>query len=122
MIRDDSATEIAKPLLAKVCRDGGHDWSEICAKIAACHCQLWLTDGAALVTQATEDNVLECLIAGGTGARHWAKQAEAVLSDFAAENGLKKLRIWGRKGWTRHFPHWSIVDVEDGLLIMERTI
>lgn len=75
---------------------------------------------AALVTQATVDNVLECLIAGGTGAKTWAWLAEQRFAAFASENGLQRLRILGRKGWLRYFPHWSIIKTDGKEMILER--
>lgn len=121
VIRGDKAT--AFPLLQTVIARGGHDWAEICRKVDEQHCQIWLavTDRpiAALITQATTENVLECLIAGGTDAKLWAGVSEGRLSAFASENGLNRLRIWGRKGWARLFPHWERVGVEDGYLILE---
>lgn len=120
MYRDDDATELAGVLLENACKRGGHDWQNIVSKIRASHCQLWITDGAALVTQATTDDVLECLLAGGSGAINWTDEAEQVLSQFAAENGLHTLRIWGRKGWIKYFPHWENMGTEDGLVILER--
>ncbi len=121
LVEGDAAT--AFPLLEKVIERGGHDWQEICRKVGECHCQIWIavTDRpiAALVTQATTENALECLIAGGTDAKLWAGVAECHLAAFATENGLNRLRIWGRKGWARIFPHWERVGVEDGYLILE---
>ena len=119
--RGDTAT--AFPFLESVIKTGGHDWQEICRKVDECHCQVWLavTDRpiAALVTQMTTDDVLECLIAGRTGAKQWAGLAERHLAAFAARNGSQRLRIWGRRGWQRIFPHWQVMGEEDGLLIME---
>lgn len=113
----------ALPLLKKVVQRGGHNWAEICRKVDAHHCQIWLavTDKpiAALVTQATTDDTLECLIAGGTETKLWAKAAEERFMLFALANGLKRLRIFGRKGWQRVFPHWQVTGEEDGLVIME---
>lgn len=121
LVLGDKAT--AFPLLEKVIRIGGHDWAEICRKVDAHHAQIWIavTDRpiSALITQATTDDVLECLIAGGTETKLWAGVAEGRLSAFASENGLNRLRIWGRKGWARVFPNWERVGVEDGYLILE---
>lgn len=77
---------------------------------------------AALVTQMTVDDVFECLLAGGTRAREWAGVAERRLAQFAAENGSQRLRIWGRHGWRRVFPHWSVMGEADGLLILEHIL
>lgn len=124
IVRGDKATAFA--LLEKVIERGGHSWPEICRKVDEHHAQIWLvvTDKpiAALITQATTENVLECLIAGGTDAKLWARAAEGRLTSFASENGLNRLRIWGRKGWARVFPHWERVGVEDGYLILELAI
>lgn len=124
LVEGDKAAAFA--LLQKVIATGGHDWQEICRKVDECHCQIWLavTDKpiAALVTAATVDNSLECILAGGTDAKLWAAAAECHLAAFAAENGLNRLRIWGRKGWARVFPHWERVGVEDGYLILELAI
>lgn len=102
---------------------GGHSWPAICEKIAGRHCQLWfaVTDRpvAALITQMTVDDVLECLLCGGTGAKEWAGVAEARFAAFAAENGSQRLRIWGRHGWRRVFPHWSVMGEENGMLFLE---
>lgn len=121
IVRGDKAT--AKPMLEKVIERGGHSWPEICRKVDESHAQIWLavTDKpiAALVTSATVDNSLECVLAGGTGAKLWAGVAERRLSSFASENGLERLRIFGRKGWQRAFPHWQVMGEEDGLVIME---
>ena len=126
IVRADEHKAAAFPFLEAVIKTGGHDWQEICRKIDESHCQLWfaLTDRpvAALVSQATTDNVLECLIAGGTGAKQWAGVAERHLAAFAAENGLNRLRIWGRVGWARIFPSWERVGVEDGYLILEKLL
>lgn len=124
IVRGDKAT--AFPMLEKVIRIGGHDWAEICRKVDAQHCQIWLavTDRpiAALITQMTTDDVLECLIAGGTDAKLWARVAEGYLARFADENGSQRLRIWGRRGWLRVFPHWTHIRDEDGLAVMELRI
>jgi len=123
IVRADHEKEMAHSLLATVIAKGGHDWAEICRKIDAHHCQLWfgVTDRpvSALVTQATTENALECLIAGGTDAKAWAGLAEQRFTLFARQNGLNRLRILGRKGWHRYFPHWEIVGKEDGLIVME---
>lgn len=124
LVLGDKAT--AKPLLQEVIRRGNHDWAEICRKVDEHHCQIWLavTDKpiAALVTQMTTDDVLECLIAGGTDAKQWARVAEGHLARFAAENGSQRLRIWGRRGWLRVFPHWTHMRDEDELVVMETRI
>lgn len=124
IVRGDKAT--AFPLLQTVIARGGHSWPEICRKVDEQHAQIWLgvTDRpiAALVTQATLDDELECLIAGGSNARLWAGEAERVFTQFAREHGLRTLRIWGRRGWLRVFPHWTHMRDEDGLVVMETRI
>lgn len=121
LVEGDKAT--AFPLLQKVIERGGHDWQEICRKVDEYHAQIWLavTDRpiAALITQMTTDDVLECLIAQGTDVKAWAGVAERHLAAFAVRNGSQRLRIWGRHGWRRVFPHWSVMGEEEGLLIME---
>lgn len=121
IVEGDKAT--AFPLLAKVIERGGHNWDEICRKIDEKHCQLWLvvTDRpiAALVTQCTVDDELEILIAGGESAASWVAIAERDIGGFARANGLKLMRIWGRKGWMRLLPHWTVMGVEDDLVIIE---
>ncbi len=105
---------------------GGHSWPAICRKIEARHCQLWFavdeTPVAALITQATTENALECLLAGGRDAKTWARLAEERFTQFATENGLNRLRIFGRKGWSHLFPHWEVMGIEDGLTIMEKSL
>lgn len=124
IVRGDKAT--AFPLLQTVIARGGHDWAEICRKVDESHCQIWLavTDKpiAALITQMTTEDVLECLIAGGTDVKQWAGVAEQHLARFAAENDSQRLRIWGRRGWLRVFPHWTHIRDEDGLVVMELRI
>lgn len=122
--RGDAAT--AFPFLQEAIKTGGHDWQEICRKVDEYHCQVWIIETdrpiAALISQATTENVLECLLGGGRDAKIWAGVAEQRLSAFAAENGLNRLRIWGRKGWARVFPSWDRVGVEDGYLILEKLL
>lgn len=124
IVEGDKAT--AFPLLAKVIERGKYNWPEICRKVDAHHYQLWIVQDpkpvAALMTAATVDDSLECILAGGVTARKWALLAESELTKFAIEHDLKRLRIWGRKGWIRYFPHWQKTDTEDGFVILEKIV
>lgn len=105
---------------------GGHDWSEVTDKLATDHAQMWIVwDGsliAALVTTVTTDGVCEAWLAGGREHRRWAHVADRVIPKAAKELGCSRVRIWGRRGWKRVFPHWHEVERDGVLVVLEREI
>lgn len=113
-------------MLRPVAERGGHDWSEVIDKLAADHAQMWIVwDGsliAALVTAVTSDGVCVAWLAGGREHRSWARVADRVIPKAAKELGCSRVRIWGRPGWKRVFPHWREVERDGDLVVLEREI
>jgi hypothetical protein len=111
-------------MLAPVIAKAGATEAEVADKLNRYHAQLWrAVEGetvAALVTQMTTDDVLECWLAGGRDARRWAGPACDAICAWGWKNGAAKCRVWGRKGWIRLLEGWEFVGMEDGLAILER--
>lgn len=72
--------------------------------------QLWLIHEAGAVKAAgltmiaqypTGQRWLELMFAGGQESHLWGDQGLAAMESFAAANGCKGVRIYGRRGWLR---------------------
>ena len=88
------------------------------------HAQLWLVDDgdeviAALVTQMTIDDELECLLAGGCRAKDWATSAVEAITAWGFAHGAVLCRVWGRRGWCRLLKGWEFKGMENGLALLE---
>lgn len=60
------------------------------------------------VTQLANKRVLDCLLAGGEGARDWP-QVDDEFDAFARQLGCEAVRIpCARKGWLKTLPHYKI--------------
>jgi hypothetical protein len=85
---------------------GTHDEDDIVAGLYAGRFSLWITDcaSAALVSEICAFprlRVLNCFLGGGNLTA--LVTLEDRITRFAKENGCGKLRIAGRKGWSRAF-------------------
>lgn len=109
----------AKAMLAKACEMGKRDWADIEAKIATGYAQLWDCGPAMLVTEVTIDDKCNIALAGGSNARAWLRDAENVIWDWSIKHGCTAMTLWGRLGWQRILPHWTKIEVDDGLVCLE---
>lgn len=100
-------------------RRGGHNWPQIVTELVTGEACLWRAgDLAWLITRPDDDGVIEAIAAGGRQAKEWARPIEAAIRAHPAHKG-RRLRIWGRHGWRRHFPDWEFAGVENGMSILE---
>lgn len=98
---------------------GGHCWGAIARELQTGEACLWRAgDLAWLITRPDDEGVIEAIAAGGRRASEWARPIEQAIRAHPAHAG-RKLRIWGRHGWRRHFPDWELVGVENGMSILE---
>jgi len=102
----------------------GVDQGWVRERLDSCHAQLWLAiDGgetaAALLTQMTMDDELECLLAGGVRAKDWAVPAVKAITAWGFEHGAVLCRVWGRPGWRRLLKGWEFKGMENGLALLE---
>ena len=87
-------------------------WQEVEDAVAIQNAQLWIADGAALVSRK-DGNILEIWLCGGRVLNRLEPCLDTI-GRAAYEVGMEKMRITGRKGWFRHLLKWGWVqDGED---------
>lgn len=89
--------EEVRPWLVPALDDA--DEAELLAKLGAGAAQLWAGDGAAMVTQITEDRICHCWLAGGDLAE--ILRLRPGVEAWARGMGCVAATIDGRKGWER---------------------
>lgn len=89
------------------------------------HHVVWLvTDGdilAAATARLTNDDFGEIVLCGGQDARRWAVALADEISAWMAAEGMKSVRIYGRKGWGRLLG-WPVIGKSRGMTIFERPL
>ena len=99
---------------------GGSSEAELQRKIDEGHTVLWPTENGCLALDRAVDGA--CVIWLGVGdMRQIVAQEEAIIA-WAKERGCTSVRIEGRKGWQRIFPHWHNAGWDDGIVRLERKI
>lgn len=88
-------------------------WDEVEGWLEDCVACVWkIGEDAWALTFANEDDEIEILACGGSGAWRAARPFEAAMKALPEHKGMT-LRIDGRRGWQRLYPHW---DCKDGIL------
>lgn len=98
---DGEAKEALAPSMGPI------TWEEVEGWLADCVACVWrIGEHAYALTFANENNEVEILAAGGKGAWRAAKPFESAMKALPEHRGMT-LRIDGRKGWRRLYPHWN---------------
>lgn len=97
---------VVEPLLAKATPYSFDGISTDLLKkwIEARDAQLWVTDGAAIVTKIViypHLKALQIVALGGSGMRKWLPDVELTLEAYGRFHGCSRLEVIGRKGWSR---------------------
>ena len=91
--------------------DGRHIWT--------------VTDGRTLVacatTRTTLDGHAEVELVGGTRVREWLAALSDLVCRWAADEGMRSVRAYGRPGW-RRILGWDVLGMDDGAVVYERMI
>jgi hypothetical protein len=115
-----AVTPAIRAMLDPAVKAGGHDWSELEARLSEGRACLWLAgDSGCVLTQVDAEDVCDVALGGGRDAHSWVGAMEAAIRAHPAHAEVQRYRIWGRGGWRRLFPHWRFVGVEDGLAVLE---
>lgn len=97
----------------------GHDWLQICEWLNTGCATIWkIGESGYVMTLANGDDEIEVLLGGGRDAKACAGPWEAAVKAHPAHKN-KTLRLEGRKGWRRIFPHW---EERDGVLYMKVSV
>ena len=83
----------------------GNSWRDVVKAIATGNAQLWVADGAAMVTRK-DGYILEIWLCGGKVLNRLEPCLDTI-GNAAFEAGMNKMRITGRKGWFRHLRKWG---------------
>lgn len=59
---------------------------------------------------------------GGKGLHEWAHRVEEETADFARHQGCGHVRFYGRRGWSRVLPQFTVAGSESGETMFERTV
>jgi hypothetical protein len=93
--------------------------------------QLWIvTKGqvieAAFLTSIENDRgdwVVSLYALGGKHAKHWLRECDAVMDEFARQEGAVRVRMCGRKAWQRLLPEsFAVIGERGGHNVYERCI
>lgn len=98
---------------------GGSSETELRRKIETGHTVLWQVDGGLFALDRAIDGA--CVVWLGVGDMKALVAAEGAISAWVKAQGCNKVRIEGRKGWRRVFPHWVASEC-DGVTVLERVI
>ena len=107
------------PALVQCAVKGGSSETELRAKIAAGHTVIWDAGAGCFALDRASDGA--CVVWLGVGDLRTLVAEENAIAAWAREQGCTKVRIEGRKGWLRVFPHWQASE-SDGVTVLERTI
>lgn len=62
-------------------------------------------------------------VLGGAGLTKWLDDAICEFENLAFEHDMSAVRIWGRKGWARLLPDYSVAATNtDGVVVLEKRI
>jgi len=98
----------------------GYPLEALESDLAAGKAMLWHFDGMTVTSEVDEEGVCDIRLGGGKMTREALRELEHAVLTSPFHIGVKKLRVWGRKGWLRLLPHWTFCGMEDGLAILER--
>lgn len=108
------------PALVKCAERGGSSEQELQRKIDMGHTVLWPVTGGCFALDRAVDGA--CVVWLGVGQMKALVEAENAITAWAKAQGCTKVRIEGRKGWQRVFPHWENKGFVDGVVRLERAI
>lgn len=97
----------------------GYSLANLEHKLSTGHAMLWHFDGMTVTSEVDEEGVCDIRLGGGKMTREALRELERAVLTSPFHIGVKKLRVWGRKGWLRLLPHWTFCGMEDGLAILE---
>lgn len=105
-------TDAARAKLQPAMDRGNTSWPEVEGWLAEGSAQVWEINGgqAYVLTVATETEI-EGVLAGGEGAREWARPFGEAMKHHPLHQG-RTLSVTGRKGWARLLPEWTRHDRE----------
>lgn len=96
-----------RPHIARGLEDS--DWvpSEVLESLLKSEMQLWTSENQGFIESAVvtaiQDGYCLLLCAGGGNLNHW-KHYLVVIEEWAKDNGVDEIRIYGRRGWLRALP------------------
>jgi len=98
----------------------GYSLAYLEKKLATGHAMLWHVGEMTVTSEVDQDGVCDIRLGGGKMTRDTIRGLELAVLTSPFHIDVKKLRVWGRKGWLRLLPHWTFCGMEDGLAILER--
>lgn len=108
--------------LVECAKKGGSTEDELARKIERGHTVIWKTDDGCLALDKATDGACVAWLGVGKGAMRQLVAQEPSIAEWALRQGCNTLRIEGRKGWLRMFPHWEFVGWVDGVARLERKL
>ena len=116
IVRRIALDERAWLALTPAVKRDNHDWLKIARWLDEGCAAVWsIGDVGYVLTLSNGDDEIEVLLGGGRDAKRCAGPWEAAMLAHPAHKG-KTMRLEGRKGWKRIFPHWK---ERDGVLYMK---
>lgn len=89
-------------------------WRDVVKAVAIGNAQLWIADGAAMVTRK-DGHILEIWLCGGKVLNRLEPCLDTI-GRAAFEAGMNKMRITGRRGWGKHLLKWGWVKQGDDVI------
>lgn len=100
-------TRAARTKLQPAMDRSNTNWAEVEGWLAEGSGCVWEINGgqAYVLTVATETEI-EGVLAGGSGAREWARPFGKAMKEHPLHKG-RGLSVVGRRGWARLLPEWT---------------
>lgn len=105
--------------LVRCAECGGSNEGELLDKLAKGHSRLWPIEGGCLVIDRTVDGAALAWLGVGKGRLKALAKQEGAIAAMARADGCRVLRIHGRRGWIKIFPHWEVTGHDGELVVME---
>ena len=112
-------TDEDRTRLGPACIMAGYAGENLERNLSTGHAMIWRADGMTITSEVDEEDVCDIRLGGGKMTVEALRKLEHGVVTSPFHSSVKKLRIWGRKGWLRMLPHWTFCGFEDGLAILE---
>jgi len=94
--------------------NGGFDLRDIFSGLTEGGMQLWVYQpdkirGAVVTTIVDYPRIRSCILmlCAGENLKEWIGNMD-ILKSWAQAHGCNKMELYGRKGWSKHFPDWQV--------------
>ena len=77
---------------------------------------------AALATCVRPRQVCEILVLAGHDTKRWLKPALMEFEALARAHGMDRIQFWGRPGWARLMPDYTVMTATGRKYLLEKTL